>query len=79
MPEPPVRLDRAAAAEQPDVFRLLQHLPKSQREVLLLLEASGMSLEELARATASTVGAVKQKAHRAYVKLRALLAGRSTR
>jgi hypothetical protein len=37
-----------------------------------MLKVSGMSLEEVARATRSTVGAVKQKAHRAYEKLRAL-------
>jgi RNA polymerase sigma-70 factor, ECF subfamily len=29
-----------------------------------------MSLEEVARATSSTVGSVKQKAHRAYKKLK---------
>ena len=35
-----------------------------------MLKVAGMSLEEVARATSSTVGAVKQKAHRAYEKLR---------
>ena len=38
-----------------------------------MLKVSGMSLEEVARATGTTVGAVKQKAHRAYRKLRDLL------
>jgi RNA polymerase sigma-70 factor (ECF subfamily) len=33
-----------------------------------------MTLEEVARTTSSTVGAVKQKAHRAYQCLRAALA-----
>jgi RNA polymerase sigma-70 factor (ECF subfamily) len=33
-----------------------------------------MSLEEVARATASSVGSVKQKAHRAYESLRKGLA-----
>jgi RNA polymerase sigma-70 factor (ECF subfamily) len=33
----------------------------------------GLTLEEVARATSSTVGAVKQKAHRAYERLRKLL------
>jgi RNA polymerase sigma-70 factor (ECF subfamily) len=37
-----------------------------------MLKVSSMSLEEVARATRSTVGAVKQKSHRAYEKLRAL-------
>jgi RNA polymerase sigma-70 factor (ECF subfamily) len=34
-----------------------------------------MSLEEVARATSSSVGSVKQKAHRAYERLRERLAG----
>ena len=57
-----------------DLLDLLDRLPESQREVLLMLKVSGMSIEEVARATSTTAGAVKQKAHRAYEKLRALLA-----
>jgi RNA polymerase sigma-70 factor (ECF subfamily) len=53
--------------------RLLAVLPESQREVIWMLKVSGMSLEEVARATSSTVGAIKQKAHRAYEKLRQVL------
>jgi len=53
--------------------RFLAQLPQSQREVIFMLKVSGMSLEEVARATASTVGAVKQKAHRAYAALRRML------
>jgi RNA polymerase sigma-70 factor (ECF subfamily) len=34
-----------------------------------------MSLEEVARATSSSVGSVKQKAHRAYERLRERLGG----
>jgi RNA polymerase sigma-70 factor (ECF subfamily) len=49
---------------------LLAPLSESQREVIAMLKVSGMSLEEVARATSSSVGAVKQKAHRAYEKLR---------
>jgi RNA polymerase sigma-70 factor (ECF subfamily) len=49
---------------------LLAPLSESQREVVAMLKVAGMSLEEVARATSSTVGAVKQKAHRAYEKLR---------
>ncbi len=56
-----------------ELGRYLNQLPNSQREVILLLKVTGMSLEEVARATSSTVGAVKQKAHRAYEKLRRLL------
>jgi RNA polymerase sigma-70 factor (ECF subfamily) len=49
---------------------LLAPLPESQREVIEMLKVAGMSLEEVARATSSSVGSVKQKAHRAYAKLR---------
>jgi len=55
----------------PDLESLLAGLPESQREVIVMLKVSGMSLEEVARATRSSVGSVKQKAHRAYEKLRA--------
>ena len=49
---------------------LLAPLPESQREVIEMLKVAGMSLEEVARATSSSVGSVKQKVHRAYDKLR---------
>jgi RNA polymerase sigma-70 factor (ECF subfamily) len=57
------------------VPELLRGLPESQRELLIMLKVSGLSLVEAARATGSTVGAVKQKAHRAYENLRKLLGG----
>jgi RNA polymerase sigma-70 factor (ECF subfamily) len=63
----------APEARGPDLETLLRTLPESQREVIVMLKVSGMSLEEVARATASSVGSVKQKAHRAYEKLRGLL------
>ncbi len=56
-----------------DLWRLVRKLPPSQQEVIEMLKVSGMSLEEVAYATGSTIGAVKQKAHRAYTKLRAML------
>jgi RNA polymerase sigma-70 factor, ECF subfamily len=65
--------ERAAPDDRPRENRfakLLEDLPESQREVLVMLKVSGMTLEEVARATSSTVGAIKQKAHRAYEKLR---------
>ena len=52
---------------------LVASLPEAQREVITMLKVGGLSLEEVARATSSTVGAVKQKAHRAYEQLRKLL------
>lgn len=74
VPEP------AAASPTPsggitDLHDLLAPLPASQREVIEMLKIAGMSLEEVARATSSTVGSVKQKAHRAYAKLRERLSG----
>jgi len=53
-----------------DLQALLAPLPESQREVIEMLKVAGMSLEEVARATSSSVGSVKQKVHRAYEKLR---------
>lgn len=71
LPEP-----RAAAEpprELPSFAELMAPLPESQREVLTMLKVNGLSIEEVARATASTAGAVKQKVHRAYDRLRTLL------
>jgi RNA polymerase sigma-70 factor (ECF subfamily) len=56
-----------------EVLGLLGRLPESQREVILMLKVAGMSLEEVARATSFSVGAIKQKAHRAYAGLRRML------
>jgi RNA polymerase sigma-70 factor (ECF subfamily) len=73
------RLPEAAAAQEPfagetlTFEHLIASLPKSQREVLTMLKVNGLSLEEVALATSSTVGSVKQKASRAYAKLRTLL------
>ena len=53
-----------------DLEALLAPLPQSQRELIEMLKVAGMSLEEVARATSSSVGSVKQKVHRAYEKLR---------
>ena len=73
-----VQMDRQqamAAPAAPEAARplseLLAPLPPGQREVITLMKGCGMTLEEVARATCSTVGAVKQKAHRAYERLRA--------
>ena len=62
------------AAEQGDALTaLLAPLSPAERETIVMLKVTGMSLEEVARATSSTVGSVKQKAHRAYKKLRTIL------
>jgi RNA polymerase sigma-70 factor (ECF subfamily) len=60
--------------QTPDFETLMTYLPQSQREVVTMLKVLGMSVEEVARVTSSSVGSVKQKAHRAYEKLRMVLA-----
>jgi RNA polymerase sigma-70 factor (ECF subfamily) len=72
-PENIAQIAPARAVEKDQLLPLLEVLPESQREVILMLKFSGMSLEEVARSTSSTVGAIKQKAHRAYEKLRLTL------
>lgn len=59
-----------ASGQADNLEALLEPLPESQREVIEMLKVAGMSLEEVARATSSSVGSVKQKVHRAYKKLR---------
>lgn len=56
-----------------DLWKALARLPESQQEVVLMLKVTGMSLEEVASATGSTVAAVKQKAHRGYKTLRSMI------
>ena len=71
LPESPRRAEGRSSL--PDFETLIAALPETQREVITMLKVGGLTLEEVARATSSTVGAVKQKAHRAYDKLRTLL------
>jgi RNA polymerase sigma-70 factor (ECF subfamily) len=71
LPEPSPRIEPRDAL--PEFETLIAALPEGQREVVTMLKVGGLSLEEVARATSSTVGAVKQKAHRAYERLRKLL------
>ena len=73
-PEPAIRHAAASRAMSiPDFKALVAQLPESQREVLTLLKVNELSLEEVARITATSVGAVKQRAHRAYGRLREIL------
>ena len=58
---------------------LLAPLSEAQREVIAMLKVEGMSLEEVARATSSSVGSVKQKVHRAYKKLRETIGAAGSR
>ena len=70
---PEVRARQGSSQELPSFAELVAPLPESQREVLTMLKVGGLSIEEVARATSSTAGSVKQKVHRAYDRLRAML------
>ncbi len=54
----------------------LEALPQNQKEALILTKVHGRSLAEAAMITGSTPGAIKQRAHRAYLTLRQRLSRR---
>jgi RNA polymerase sigma-70 factor (ECF subfamily) len=70
--------DDSSKPQFPGFDALMSCLPENQREVVMLLKVEGLSLEEVARVTSSTVGSVKQKAHRAYKRLRMILTRETT-
>ena len=70
---PEIQAQTDQRTDLPPFDEMVAALPESQREVLVMLKVNGLSIEEIACATASTPGAVKQKAHRAYERLRSLL------
>ena len=61
------RADPAAAA---GALAALDQLPENQRLALLLTKVHGRSTSEAAMIAGTTPGAIKQRAHRAYVTLR---------
>jgi RNA polymerase sigma factor (sigma-70 family) len=69
-PDPADRPDPAAAA---GALAALAKLPDNQRQALILTKVHGRSVADAALITGSTPGAIKQRAHRAYVTLRQLL------
>ena len=52
----------------------LESLPPRQREALVLTKLNGKTIAEAAAIAGTTPGAMKLRAHRAYVTLRKLLA-----
>ncbi len=74
LPEPSA--DRGGHTAFQSFDEMLAFLPESQKEVVTMLKVHGLSIEEIAQATSSTAGAVKQKAHRAYERLRSVLQSR---
>jgi len=69
----------AESGQSGGLTALLAPLSEGEREVIEMLKVEGMSLEEVARARSCTVGSVKQKAHRAYKKLRETMSGAAFR
>jgi RNA polymerase sigma-70 factor, ECF subfamily len=51
----------------------LAELPENQRQALILTKVHGRTVAEAAMITGTTPGAIKQRAHRAYVTLRRML------
>jgi RNA polymerase sigma-70 factor, ECF subfamily len=58
-----------------DVAKALQRLPAEQREVLLLIGASGLSYEEAAEVTGCAMGTIKSRLARGRTALAALIDG----
>lgn len=56
-----------------EALAALQKLPDNQRQALILTKLHGRSVAEAAVITGSTPGAIKLRAHRAYVTLRKML------
>jgi len=69
-PDPADHPDPSAAA---GALAALAKLPDNQRQALILTKVHGRSVADAAMITGSTPGAIKQRAHRAYVTLRQLL------
>jgi len=65
--------DRAGGGAAAGALAALAQLPENQRQALILTKVHGRSIADAAMITGSTPGAIKQRAHRAYVTLRELL------
>ena len=66
--------DEARGEATRSALAALEKLPANQREALVLTKLHGRSVAEAAAITGTTPGAIKLRAHRAYVTLRTLLA-----
>lgn len=69
--DPRPALDSSLFAEA--VQAKLRQLPQAQREIFVLLKVQGLSVAEAALASGLSPAAVKQKAFRAYERLRQIL------
>ncbi len=68
-PTPLQALERRRAAER--TYQILDQLPESERSALILFELEGMTGEQIAAVTGSTVGSVWVRLHRARARFRA--------
>ena len=68
LPDRPVEAERDVGAQ---LDAALRRLPNRQREALQLLKFQGLSVAEAAARAGTTPGALKVRAHRAYVALKA--------
>jgi len=73
LPEAPLVAESADPDARLEVERLLQHLPREDRFVLLLMHGEGWSTIEIADRTGWSRAKVKVRAHRARKRLRKLL------
>jgi RNA polymerase sigma-70 factor (ECF subfamily) len=65
--------DRPSAEAARGALAALDDLPENQRQALLLTKVHGRSTAEAAMIAGTTPGAIKQRAHRAYLTLRRVL------
>ena len=65
--------DRASPEAARSAVAALDRLPENQKRALLLTKVHGRSTAEAAMIAGTTPGAIKQRAHRAYLTLRQLL------
>ena len=72
-PEDARSLEDERAKSVAAAMAALDRLPDNQRQALILTKVHGRSVAEAAMITGTTPGAIKLRAHRAYVTLRALL------
>lgn len=73
LPEEATLVEPGLDERQRAVRKALAALPESQREVILLHRYQGLGFAEIAAALSISEGAVKLRAHRGYLQLRALL------
>jgi RNA polymerase sigma-70 factor (ECF subfamily) len=66
--------ERYSDAEREAVLRALDELPEAHRAALWLTKLRGFTMGDAARTAGTTAGAMKLRAHRGYLRLRAVLA-----